>query len=104
MDEDIMNKWIDIILTQWENAEAPGIVHILISVAYCIHMMGNTVNQIQSFRIEVFIFLWAGQLVDVGINKPIKTHMGEKWEEWMLRRGGIVNGFTKEPLRQLVAE
>jgi hypothetical protein len=30
--------------------------------------------------------------------------MGEKWEEWMLRGGGIVNGFAKEPSRQLVAE
>jgi hypothetical protein len=30
--------------------------------------------------------------------------MGKKWEEWMLTGGGIVNGFAKEPSRQLVAE
>ena len=44
MDEDITNKWIDIILILWKNAKASGIVPILILDAYCVHMMGNIIN------------------------------------------------------------
>ena len=40
----------------------------------------------------------------VGINKSIKSRMREKWENWMVTGGGIENGITKEPTRQLVAE
>jgi hypothetical protein len=88
--------------------KAPGIVPILILDAYPVHMMGNVVNQIQTLGIEV-IHIPLGctyncQLVDVGINKPIKSRVGKKWEEWMLRGEGIVNGFAKELSRQLVAE
>ena len=84
MDEDVMNKEIDMILILWKNAKAPGIIPILILDAYHVHMMGNIVNQIQSLGIEV-IHIPAGctyvcRPVDVRINTPIKTPMGEKWE------------------------
>ncbi len=42
--------------------------------------------------------------IDVGINKSLKLRMHEKWENWMSTGEGIVNGATKEPTRQLVAE
>jgi hypothetical protein len=108
MDEDAMNKWIDLVLIPWKNTKAPGIVPTLILDAYRVHMMGSIVNRIQSLGIEV-IHIPAGctylcQPVDVGINKSIKTGMREKWEDWMIDGEGIVNGVAKEPSRKMVSE
>jgi len=86
MDESKMNKWIDAILQWWKvnsdknnpSAEPP----ILILDAYHVHQMGLVVNRIQSMRIEV-VHIPAGcmylcQPIDVGINKPIKSHLCQK--------------------------
>jgi hypothetical protein len=40
----------------------------------------------------------------VKINKPIKTHLCEKWEDWMTDGEGIVDGVVKKPSRKAVAE
>ena len=42
------------------------------------------------------------QPIDVGINKPLKAAMREKWETWMTT-DGIVNGIAKEASCQQVA-
>ena len=114
MDESKMNEWIDAILQPWlwkanrdENnpsAEPP----ILILDAYRVHQTGSSVNRIQSMRIEV-VHIPAGcmylcQPIDVGINKPIKSHLRQKWEGWMTKGDGIVDGVAKEPSRKLVVE
>jgi hypothetical protein len=44
MDEDILNKWIDLVLIPWKNSNAPGVVPILILDAYHVHMIGTIVN------------------------------------------------------------
>jgi hypothetical protein len=100
MDEHAMTKWIDLMLIPWKNATAPDVVPSLILDAYCVHMMGNIVNCIQSLGIEV-IHIPAGctylcQLIDVGINKSIKSGMRDKWDDWMIEGDGIVDGATKE--------
>jgi hypothetical protein len=103
-----MNKWIDLVLILWKNTKAPGVVPTLVLDTYCVHMMRNIVNRIQSLGIEV-IHIPAGctylcQPVDMGINKSIKTGMREKWEDWMLDGEGIVNGVAMETSRKMVAE
>ena len=108
MDEQVMTKWTDLVLIPWKNAKLPGVVPSLILDAYCVHMMGNIVNQIQSLGIEV-VHIPGGctylcQPVDVGINKTIKSGMRDKWEDWMIEGEGIVDGAAKEPSRKLVAE
>jgi hypothetical protein len=108
MDKATMMTWIDLVLVPWKNVKAPGVVPTLILDAYCVHMMGNLVNRIQSLGIEV-IHIPAGctylcQPVDVGINKLIKTAMREKWEDWMLDGEGMVNGAAKEPTQKIMAE
>jgi hypothetical protein len=79
MDKEMMNKWIGLLLAPWKNSKAPGVTPIIISDAYCVHMMGTTVNQIQSLRIEVVHIphgcTYMCQPVDVGLNKTIKTRM-----------------------------
>ena len=91
-----------------KNTKALGVVPTLILDMYCIHMMENIVNCIQSLRIEVIHIsarcTYLCQPVDVGISKSIKTGMSEKWEDWMLDGEGIVNGVPKEPSRKMVAE
>jgi hypothetical protein len=108
MDEEMMSKWIDVVLIPWRNEKGPDVIPILILDAYRVHMMGNIVNRIQSLGIEV-VHIPPGctflcQPIDIGINKSIKSGMREKWENWMVAGGGIVNGIAKEPTRQLVAE
>jgi hypothetical protein len=108
MDEEMMHKWIDLVLVPWRQMTTPDIVPLLILDTYRVHMMGTVVNRIQSLGIEVIhippgcTYLW--QPVDIGINKMIKCGMQEKWEHWMLEGDGIVNGAAKEPSRKLVAE
>ena len=79
---------------------------ILILDAYRIHQMGLVVNRIPEMGIEVLHIptgcTYLCQPIDIGNNKPLKVAMREKWETWMTN-GGIVNGITKEPTRQQVA-
>jgi len=81
---------------------------IIILDAYCVHQMGSVVNHIQMMGIEV-IHIQAGcmylcQPIDVGINKPIKCGLHDRWEQWMVDGEGIVNGEAKEPSHKMVAE
>ena len=86
----------------------PGVIPILMLVAYRIYIIGMIVNQIQFLRIKVIhapagcTHLW--QPIDVGINTAIKSGMRKKSGHDMLEGDGIINGTTKEPSRQLVAE
>ncbi len=112
MDEAKMNEWIDTVLQPWKanrdknnpSVEPP----ILILDAYRVHQMGTVVNWIQSMGIEV-VHILAGctylcQPISMGINKPIKCRLRQKWEDWMMEGKGIVDGVAKEPSRKLVAE
>ena len=44
------------------------------------------------------------QPIDVGINKPIKCCLSQKWEDWMMEGDGIVDGVAKEPSCKMVVE
>ncbi len=111
MDEVQMHAWIDIVLKPYKDeidARNPGgQPPVLILDSYRVHQMGSVVNRIQSMGIEV-IHIPAGctylcQPVDVGINKPLKNAMRERWEAWMVS-DGIVDGKAKEPSRKQVAD
>ena len=107
-----MHKWIKVVLHPWKEMQdlnqpctQPP---ILILDAYCMHQMGSVVNRIQSMGIEV-IHIPAGctylcQPIDVGINKPIKNRLRDKWEEWVVEGKGIVDGKAMEPSRKILAE
>jgi len=61
--------------------------------------MGSIVNRIQSMGIEVVCIStgcpYLCQPIDVGINKPIKCRLQNKWGEWMMEGGEIINGKAK---------
>ena len=108
MDEKMMHKWIDDILIPWKQTRSPVVMPLLILDAYRVHMMGSIVNRIQSLGIEVEHIpaecTYLCQPIDIGINKPIKSQLHEKWEQWMMEGGGVVDGKVWEPPRKMVAE
>jgi len=57
MDEEMIHKWIDIVLIIWRNAKAPTTIPILNLDAYNVHIMGTIVYCIQSFGIEAIHML-----------------------------------------------
>ena len=72
-----------------------GSPHLLILDAYHMHQMGSAVNQIQLMGIEV-VHIPVGctylcQPINIGINKPIKRRLQEKWEQGMTEGGGVVD-------------
>ena len=44
------------------------------------------------------------QPIDIGINKPVKCHLRQRWADWMMEGDGIVDGVAKEPSHKMVAE
>ena len=112
MDEKRMHEWVDVVLKPWKearDANNPSVAPpILILDAYRVHQMGSVVQHIQLLGIEV-IHIPAGctylcQPIDVGVNKPIKCGLRDRWEQWMVDGEGIVDGQAKEPSRKVVAE
>jgi hypothetical protein len=106
-----MHAWIDLVLTPYkeerDQRDPDGPPPILILNAYQVHQLGSVMNRIQMMDIKV-IHIPAGctylcQPIDVGINKPLKSLMPAKWEDWMAGEG-VVNGIAKEPSHQQVAE
>jgi hypothetical protein len=112
MDEQRMHEWVDVVLKPWKearDANNPSMQPpIIILDAYRVHQMGSVVQHIQMMGIEV-LHIPAGctylcQPIDVGINKPIKCGLRDRWEQWMVDGEGIVDGQAKEPSRKMVAE
>lgn len=112
MDESKMNDWIDIVLQQWKEKQDdnnPSVEPpILILDAYCMHQMGSVIKQIQSMGIEV-MHIPAGctylcQPINIRISKPLKCHLCQKWEDWMIEGDGIVDRIAKELSCKMVVE
>jgi hypothetical protein len=38
------------------------------------------------------------QPIDIRINKLIKSKLREKWEQWLMEGGGVVDSTAREPL------
>jgi hypothetical protein len=112
MDKEMMNVWIDVILQLWRDqhdANNPSIQpSLLILDAYRVHQMGLVLNRIQSMGIEIIHIpegcTYLYHHIDVRINKPIKTCLCEKWEDWMTGGEGIQDGVAKEPSRKVVVQ
>ena len=70
------------------NPPPSGVVPLLILDEYRCHIMASVVQRIQKLGIEV-IHIPGGctglcQPLDVGINKPFKCRVWQRWEEWMI--------------------
>jgi hypothetical protein len=89
-------------------AMAPaGIVPLLALDSYQCHMMASVVNCIQDLGVEVE-HIPGGctglcQPLDVGINKHLKCHIRQMWNEWMVEEG-IMDGNAVPPTRELIVQ
>jgi hypothetical protein len=112
MDETNMHAWIDLVLKPYKDEkdrhDPGGPPLLLVLDSYRVHLMGSVVNKIQEMGVEVLHIpggcTYLCQPVDIGINKPLKSAMRAKWEDWMTDGGGIVDGVAKEPSRKLMSE
>ncbi len=102
MDETCMIRWIRLVLKDylWVNPPPPGVIPLLILDEYQCHIMALVVQRIQKLGIEM-IHIPGGctglcQPLDVGIKKPFKCHVRQRWEEWMISGIGIKRTGTVE--------
>jgi transposase-like protein len=107
MDEDVMIAWVNKILKPYVESAPDGIIPLLLLDSYRCHMMGSVVKCIQEIGCEVQ-HIPGGctslcQPVDVGVNKPFKNKLKERWESWMIAEG-ILTNTTSPPSRKQVAE
>jgi hypothetical protein len=102
MDEGVMLMWVQKVLKPYVREAPEHIVPILLLDSYRCHMMASVVREIQKLGVEVE-HIPGGcttlcQPVDVGVNKPFKNRIREKWECWMIEEG-IQRGTTRPPTR-----
>ena len=103
MDEAVMLQWVKEVLEPWSKHVPAGIVPYLLLDSYKCHLMSSVVHAIQDLGIEVE-HIPGGctglvQLLDVGVNKPLKNWIRRKWEEYMLEEG-LAMTVSKPPTRQ----
>ena len=107
MDETVMLQWVNKVLKPYVDDAPEGIVPILFLDSYRCHIMASVVNAVQGLGVEVEHIpggcTYLCQPVDVGVNKPYKTHLRERWESWMFAEG-IIHGTTSPPTRKHIAE
>jgi hypothetical protein len=107
MDERMMLLWVDQVLKPYVATAPPGIVPFLLLDSYRCHMMQTVVRAIEDLGCEVD-HIPGGctcfcQPVDVGVNKPLKARLKQKWEAWMIDEG-LQYGIIRPPTRRHIAE
>ena len=107
MDEKVMLQWVEKILKPYVDDAPDGVIPILFLDSYHCHIMGSVVMAIQNLGVEVEHipggFTYLCQPVDVGVNKPFKKLICDKWEQGMISEG-IVHGTTSPPMRKQIAQ
>ena len=88
MDERVMLRWVEEVLTPYVALAPPGIIPIILLDSYRCHVMASVVNVIQDLGCEV-VHIPGGctgllQLLDVRLNKPFKMKVHASWGEWMM--------------------
>ena len=104
MDEEMIHKWIDIVLIIWRNAKAPTTIPILNLDAYNVHIMGTIVYCIQSFGIEAIhmltgcTFLYQPVLLKPTNARKVGCQKNKRIGCW--RKRGL--SMALQPLQKLV--
>jgi hypothetical protein len=107
MDERCMLLWVEKVLKPYVDSAPDGIVPLLFLDSYRCHMMNTVVHKIQELGVEVE-HIPGGctslcQPVDIGVNKPFKNRLRERWETWMMI-DGLLLGTTAPPPRETITE
>ena len=105
MDETVMIQWIQEVLHPYVSLAPNDVRPILLLDSFRCHMMTSVVNSIAQLGVEVR-HIPGGctglvQPIDVGIGKPLKNRVRQKWEDWMISQG-ISISVLKPPSRELL--
>ena len=107
MDKKVLLQWVEKILKPYVDDAPDGVIPILFLDSYRCHIRGSVVTAIQNLGVEVERIpggcMYLCQPVDVGVNKPFKKFIRDKWEQWMISEG-IVHGTTSPPMRKQIAK
>ncbi len=114
MDEAQMHEWVAKVLKPWKDhrdasnpsAEPPPTASHLGCIPRTSDGFGGKLHPDDGIEV---LHIPAGctylcQPIDVGINKPIKCGLREKWEQWMVDGEGIIDDQAMEPSWQMIAE
>jgi hypothetical protein len=106
MDKHVMLAWVEEVLAPFVMTAPDDTIPLLILDSYQCHMMASVVYKIQELGVKVK-HIPGGctslcQMVDVGFNKPFKSHIRKMWIKWMIAKG-VQEGTTSLPTRRNVA-
>ncbi len=106
MDKRVMLAWVEKVLAPYVAMAPEDIIPLLILDSYRCHMMASVVSKIQELGVEVKHIpgrcTSLCQPVDVGFNKPFKSHIQKMWINWMIAEG-VQEGTISSPTRHDVA-
>jgi len=109
MDESVMLNWITHVLRPWAETAPAHIRPLLLLDSYSCHTTECVVAAINSLGVDL-IHIPAGctclcQPVDVGINKPFKNRLKNRWEQYLLENQGAADarGRIPSPSREVLA-
>ena len=107
MDETVMLQWVGDVLSPYIQQAPSDVRPVLLLDSYRCHMMKSVVSKIQNLGVEVE-HIPAGstglvQTIDVGIGKPLKNRVRQRWEEWMIEQGSDTPVFNPPPRETLTS-
>jgi hypothetical protein len=108
MDERLILEWVEKVLKPWAEESPEEIRPLLILDSYRCHTTTMVCNAINELGVDL-VHIPGGctplcQPVDVGINKPFKSRMQNKWEEYLVQnRGNEVRGKIPSPSRECLS-
>jgi hypothetical protein len=106
MDKQVMLAWVEEVVAPYVAMAPEDIILLLILDSYRCHMIASVVYKIQELGVEVKYIQGRCtslcQPVDVGFNKPFKSHIQKMWIKWMIAEV-IKEGTASLPTRHDVA-
>jgi hypothetical protein len=107
MDKDVLQQWIDRVFRPLISEHCPpGARPVLLLDSYRCHLMPSIVGAIENLGVEV-VHIPGGctghvQPVDVGIGKPLKNRVRERWQDWLMSHADTSVLF-RPPSKELLA-
>ena len=108
MDEKVLQEWVQKVLKPHAEKAPPGIHPILLLDSYRCHLMSSVIDEISSalgVQVEHIPGGCTGlcQPIDVGIGKPFKNRVRDRWGQWMMEQG-VNTAMSHPPSQKTLSE
>ena len=91
MSKPLLFLWIEKVLAPYVAGAPTGVVPLLFLESYQVHTMPSVNAAIKDLGMEVIIIppgcTGLTQPINGGYNKPLKNHVQDQYEEWMMEKG-----------------